>query len=163
MARSIAGILSDFHSLCCSINSSSSLICFAAPSKSSLAKLSVKSAAAAPFQNCSTSLPGSFLLISHWKSICIAYSRDFERSPTLFAPCFPGRGFGRSSGFELAAQLGHFDSRQAGFEALVATFQAGAVNCLLERVASQHAENHRNASIHLRKLQATGCLGTNVV
>src|SRR5262249_59147506 len=94
MARSIAGILSDFHSLCCSISSSSSLICFAAPSKSSFAKLSVRSAAAAPFQNCSASLRGSFLLISHWKSICIAYSRDLERSHTLLATHFPGRCHG---------------------------------------------------------------------
>src|SRR5262249_19817447 len=131
MARSMAGILSDFHSLCCSISSSSSLMCFAAPSKSSFAKLSVRSAAAAPFQNCSASLRGSFLLISHWKSICIAYSRDLERSPTLPAPRFPGGGPGRHGLFELAGELSHFNGGQPGFKSLVAALQAAPVHCLV--------------------------------
>src|SRR5262245_60845132 len=153
MARSIAEILSAFQSLCCSIRSSSSLISFAAPSKSSFANLSVKSAAEAPFQNCSTSLRGSFLLISHWKSICIAYSRDFDRSLTLLAPRFRGRGLQRSCGFQFAEQLRHFNGCLACFEALIAAFEAGAVDGLFERVASQYAENHRDACIHLGELQ----------
>src|SRR5262245_5787894 len=154
MARSIAEILSAFQSLCCSIRSSSSLISFAAPSKSSFANLSVKSAAAALFQNCSTSLRGSFLLISHWKSICIAYSRDFERRPMLLAPRFRSRGLRQRRGFQLSGQLGHFDGCLPGFEALVATFKAGAVNRLFESVASQYAKDYRNTRIHLRELQA---------
>src|SRR5215475_12182630 len=163
MARSIAGILSDFHSLYCSISSSSSLICLAAPSKSSFAKLSVRSEAAAPFQNCSASLRGSFLLISHWKSICIAYSRDLERSLTLLAPRFPGRWPGRHGLFELAGQLSHFNGGQPGFKSLVAAFQAGSVDRLFQRIAGKHAENHGHAGIHLRQLQAARCFRTNVV
>src|ERR1043166_64671 len=163
MARSIAGIRSNFHSLCCSMRPSSSLTCFVALSNNSFAKLSVRSAAAAPFQNCSTSLRGSFLLISRWKSICMAYSRDLERRRTLLATHFRVGGLGRCRGFQLAGKLRHFDCGKPCFKSLVAAFQAGTVNCLLEGVTGQHTENHWDTGIHLRELQATRRFGTNVV
>src|SRR5713226_6767720 len=75
---------------------------FAAPSNSLFAKARVLSAALALFQNLDSSLLKSCSLMSHWKSICIANSRDFVRRDTLLAPWLSGGGRLRRRGAKLA-------------------------------------------------------------
>src|SRR5882762_2068294 len=99
----------------------------------------------------------------------MANSRDLvRREDMLFAPSFLRRkGFrsssGRFSSDELARKLGHLDGGQTGFKSFVAAFEAGAVDGLLERVAGEHSEYYRKASVHLRELQAAGGFGANII
>src|SRR5260370_64005 len=71
-------------------------------SKILFAKVRVLSAALALFQNFVSSLLKSCLLMSHWKSICIANSRDFVRRDTLLAPRLSGGGRLRRRSAKLA-------------------------------------------------------------
>jgi len=64
---------------------------------------------------------------------------------------------------DLAEEAGHFDGGEAGFGALVTAFKAGAIDCLLESVAGEDTEDHRDHSIDLRELYAASDLGADVV
>src|SRR5215467_1667141 len=171
IARSMAASRSKRQfSQCLPMISSSAETSFAAPSKSWFANSRVFSAALALFQNLASSLAGSCSLMSHWKSICMANSRDLVRRDTLLAPPRFGRssrGSSRSrSRFgptQLARKLRHFDGGQARFESFVPALKTGAVDGLLECVAGQHAKNNGEAGIHLRELKAARGFGTNVI
>src|SRR5882757_7607308 len=99
----------------------------------------------------------------------MANSRDLvRREGMLFTSRFLrresfGSGGGRFPGDELARKLGHLDGGEASFKTFVAAFEAGAMNCLLESVAGQHAENDGEAGIHLRELQTASGFGANVI
>src|SRR6266403_3713489 len=99
----------------------------------------------------------------------MANSRDLvRREDMLFAPSFLRRkGFrssgGRFSSDELARKLSHLDGGETSFKTFVAAFESSAVDGLLERVAGEHAENYRKASVHLRELQTAGGFGANII
>src|SRR6267142_4289656 len=99
----------------------------------------------------------------------MANSRDLvRREGMLFTPSFLrresfGSGGGQFSGDKLARKLGHLDGGETGFKTFVAAFEAGAINCLLESVAGQHAENDGEAGNHLGELQTTSGFGANVI
>src|SRR5882762_5700382 len=99
----------------------------------------------------------------------MANSRDLvRREGMLFTSRFLrresfGNGGGRFAGDKLARKLGHLDRGQTGFKPFVAAFESGAIDGLLERVAGEHAENYRKASVHLRELQTASGFGTNVI
>src|SRR6266849_8966670 len=155
MARSIAASRSNRQlSACLTMIASSAVTSFAAPSNSLFAKARVLSAAFALFQNLDSSLMKSCWLMSHWNSICIANSRDFVRRDTLLAPRLSSVCQVRMRGAKLSRQLCHFDGGEARFESLVAAFEPRAVDGLLQRVARQHTENNRQATVHLRELQS---------
>ena len=59
--------------------------------------------------------------------------------------------------------MGHFDRGKPGVEAFVATFQAGTIDGLLERVAGEHTKNHWHAGIKLRELDAARGFRANVI
>src|SRR5205807_354654 len=164
IARSMAASRSKRQfSQCFPMISSSDATSLAAPSKSWFANSLVLSAALALFQNFASSLAGSCWLMSHWKSICIANSRDLVRRDTLLAPPqFDGSllDFG---GTQLARKLCHFDRRQAGLESFVPALQPGAIDGLLERVASQHAKDDRQATVHLCELQTARGFRANII
>src|SRR5258708_12641586 len=109
---------------------SSAVTSFAAPSNSLFAKARVLSAALAFFQNLDSRLLKSCSLMSHWKSICIANSRDFVRRDTLLAPWLSGGGRLRRRSAKLARQLCHFDGGQPPSESLVPAFTPHPLHCL---------------------------------
>src|SRR5229473_2399882 len=164
MARSMAARRSKRQlSACLTMIASSAVTSFAAPSKSLFAKARVLSAALALFQNFPSSLVKSCWLMSHWNSICIANSRDFVRSDTLLAPRLSGRSCFRMRGAKLARQLRHFDGGEPRFESFVSALEPSAIDGLLQRVACQHAKHDRQTAVHLRELQPTCRLRTNVI
>ena len=59
--------------------------------------------------------------------------------------------------------MGHLNRGKPGVEAFVATFQAGTIDGLLERVAGEHTKNHWHAGIKLRELDAAGGFRANVI
>src|SRR5713226_983574 len=141
---------------------------FAAPSNKRLAKSRVVSAAFALRQNFASSLAGSCWLMSHWKSICMANSRDFLRSDMLPAARLSGRSSSRCRGRrfsagELSRETGHFNGGETGFKAFVAALEAGAVDGLLESVVRQHAKDDGEAGVHLRELQSARGFRANVI
>src|SRR5215467_1473142 len=167
IARSMADNRSKRQlSQCLPMISSRAVTSLAAPSKSWFAKARVASAALALFQNFASSLAGSCWLMSHWKSICIANSRDFVRRDTLLAPPWARRSsrrrlrFGRT---QLARKLRHFHCRQPRFKSFVPALEPRAIDGLLQRVAGQHAENNGQPGIDLRELQAARGFGTNII
>src|SRR5262245_32574984 len=125
-------------SVCFTMSSSRAATSFAAPSNRRFANSRVLSEALAPRQNLTSSLVGSCWLISHWKSICMANSRDLLRTDTLSAPRLSGRGRFERRHAQFPGEVRHFNGCKAGLKTLVAAFEAGAVNGLLERVAGQH-------------------------
>src|SRR5207245_7515215 len=134
----------------------------AAHSNSWCGNACVWSGAFAPFQKLSSSLAKSCWLMSHWKSICMANSRDFVRRDTLLAPRLTGGARLSGSGAQLSRQLGHFDGRQSRFKSLVPALEPGAIDGLFQRVAGQHTKQDGDAAIHLRQLQAARGLRTNI-
>src|SRR5690348_7420967 len=169
MARSIAARRSKRQfSACLTMISSSRATSFAAPSNKRFANSRVVSAAFALRQNLASNLVGSCWLMSHWKSICMANSRDFLRRDMLPVARLSGgsssrcRGVGFFAG-ELSREVGHFDGGETGFKAFVAAFEAGAVDGLLDSVTGQHTENDGEAGVHLCELQTARGFGTNVV
>src|SRR5260370_9636164 len=152
--RQLAGVLI--------MTASSAEASFAAPSKSLFANTRVGSAAFALVQNFASSFAKSCWLISHWNSICIANSRDFVRRDTLLAPRLSSVCQVRMRGAKLSRQLCHFDGGEARFESLVAAFEPRAVDGLLQRVARQHTETNRQATVHLRELQSARPLPTTL-
>src|SRR6266851_4083331 len=93
--------------------------------------LRVVSAAFALRQNFASSLAGSCWLMSHWKSICMANSRDFLRRDMLPAARLSGGSSSRGRRFsagELSREMGHFNGCETGFKAFVAALEAGAVD-----------------------------------
>src|SRR5712664_1809933 len=169
MARSMAARRSKRQfSACLTMISSSTVTSFAAPSNKRLANSRVVSAALAARQNFASSLAGSCWLMSHWKSICMANSRDLLRRDILLVPRLSGggsfcRGGGRFSARELSREVRHFDGGQACFKTLVAALEAGAVDGLLEGVAGEHAKNNGEAGVHLRELQTARGFRANVI
>src|SRR5438105_4315698 len=164
MARSMAASRSNRQlSACLTMIASRAVTSFAVPSKSLFAKARVLSAAFALFQNFTSSLLKSCWLMSHWNSICIANSRDFVRRDTLLAPRLSSGGRLRMRSTKLARQLRHFDGGEPRFESLVPALESGAVDGLLQRVAGQHAENNRQAAVHLRELQSPRRFRTNII
>src|SRR5712664_2737989 len=99
----------------------------------------------------------------------MANSRDLvRREDMLSASRFLRResflsSGGRFCGEELSRKLGHLDGGETGFKTFVAAFESGAVDGLLESIASQHTENDGQAGIHLRELQSTGGFRANVI
>ena len=57
----------------------------------------------------------------------------------------------------------HLDCAHSGVVALVAGFQARAVDGLFERVASENAERHRDAGVELRDLNSASGFRANIV
>src|SRR6266481_336212 len=167
MARSIAARRSKRQfSACLTMISSSKVTSFAAPSNKRLAKSRVVSAAFALRQNFASSLAGSCWLMSHWKSICMANSRDFLRRDMLPAARLSGGSSSRGRRFsagELSRKTGHFNGGETGFKAFVAALEAGAVDGLLESVAGQHAKDDGEAGVHLRELQSARGFRANVI
>src|SRR5271169_4914885 len=83
----------------------------------------------------------------------MANSRDFVRRDKLFAPRLSSRArpsLGRS---QLARKLRHFNGAEPRLKSLVPALQAGAIDSLLQRVASQHAKNDGQPAVDLRELQ----------
>src|SRR5258708_31468862 len=140
--------------------SSSTVTSFAAPSNKRLANSRVVSAALAARQNFASSLAGSCWLMSHWKSICMANSRDLvRREDMLFMPRLSrwrrfGCDGGRFSARELSRKLRHFDGGQACFKTFVAALETGSVGGLLESVRGQHAKDDREAPVHFRDIHS---------
>src|SRR5712671_1488041 len=99
----------------------------------------------------------------------MANSRDLvRREGMLFTSRFLrrksfGSGGGRFAGDELARKLGHLDGGEASFKTFVAAFESGAIDGLFERVAGEHTENDREASVHLRQLQTACGFGANII
>src|SRR5260370_24165740 len=141
MARSMAARRSKRQfSACLTMISSSTVTSFAAPSNKRLANSRVVSAALAARQNFASRFAGSCFLISHWKSICMANSRDLLRRDMLLVPRLSGggsfcRGGGRFSARQLSRGVGHFDAGQARFKTLVAALEAGADDALFVALA----------------------------
>src|SRR5579875_2285080 len=65
-----------------------------------------------------------------------------------------GSGFALGCARKLPRQMGHFNGRESGVESFVSALQSRAINGLLQRVAGEHAKNHRHAGIELRQLNA---------
>ena len=60
-------------------------------------------------------------------------------------------------------QPGHFNRAECGFISLVAGFEPGAIDSLLERVAREDAEGHRYAAVELCELDTARRLGRHVI
>src|SRR4029077_20172538 len=60
-------------------------------------------------------------------------------------------------------QMGHFDGSEARFEAFIAALQAGAVDCLFQRIAGKHTENYRNAGVHLSELKSARSFRADII
>src|SRR5260370_9245044 len=138
--------------------SSSTVTSFAAPSNKRLANSRVVSAAFAARQNVASSLAGSCWLMSHWKSICMANSRDLvRREDMLFMPRLSrwrsfGCDGGRFSARELSRKLSHFDGGKACFKTLVAALATGSVDGLLQRVPGHNPKDMGAPRFPLRAL-----------
>src|SRR5256885_183196 len=164
MARSIAERRSKRQFCAClTMTSSSEATSRAAPSNKRLANARVVSAAFASRQNLASSFAGSCLLMSHWKSICMANSRALVRRDTLLSTRLSGWRYFRGCRAQFAGEVGHLDGGKAGLKSLIATLEAGAIDGLLEGVAGKHAKNDRQAGVDLSELQATGGLGAHVI
>src|SRR5208337_4060119 len=147
---------------CFEINSSSAVKSCTAPSNNWFANVRVCCAALAPFQNFASSFAGSCWLISHWKSICMANSRDLVRRDTLGSPAF-ARVHRLRGATELPRKLRHLNGPEPRLKAFVAAFQARAIDGLLERFASQHAKHDGNPGVHLRELQTPRRFGADII
>lgn len=64
---------------------------------------------------------------------------------------------------KIAQEAGHLDCRKSSPITFVATFQAGTIDRLLKRVASEDAKYHGHAGIELSELDATRCFRGDVI
>ena len=78
----------------------------------------------------------------------------FSAECHLAAPRLAAAGCAARLLRKLARELRHFDRGEPRFVAFIAALQSRAVDGLLERVAGEHAKNHRHAGIELRELNA---------
>src|SRR5215472_19383615 len=93
----------------------------------------------------------------------MANSRALVRSDTLLAPKLSGRLRIRNGCAQFTRETRHFYCRKARFEPFVAAFETCAIDGLFERVASEHAEDDGQATVHLSELQTTRSFGTDVI